>query len=817
MDGQGLAIDLLGAFRVRRAGAQLWPRLSLRCQALVAFVVLKGEVADRSQLAGTLWPMSTEGQARTNLRKAMHELRYEAPDLYDSLTLGGTGLGWQTGNGTTVDVAEFRSLAAMPVLGSLQQAAALYRGPLLPALSDIWLVEEREALQLEHQRVLRSLVDLHRSRGELREALEHAATLTRADPLADDAHVRLFELAALLGERGLTELAWQRHQRSLDELGLKPSPTVAEAYEKARFAQRARPELLRLKTAPPEHRGEQRAHNLSGSSDGPRLFGRDEHLGQLLEWLGTPTTKALVLTGVPGVGKSALLGAFCRELAHQGRPFAVVDGHRSAAAPASIWQALGASDHTGALEWAERNHAVLVLDNFDDIGPLGQYLADDFLPQLGKRARVVVATRSLYRHTSTWGSYGRGFLRELELPSLEKDAALEYLASRGVTDSNVAARLVGRAGLTPLALSLAADLVTELAPGSAWSSRHWHYLNTRLLEEWLHDVPNDSLRELVSSASVVREVDQDMLGALAGRPVTRDEMTSLARLPGTRMTEGGLRINDDFRRLLAEDLNWRAPDRARQLRLRALEEYQARLPNATPRRREHLAAELLFLSQDALLQDLLFCPEEQGQVYSEQGRPQQVDELERVLHSWGDQRMDLPRPRRMVAATRAIFSYRGTLLRLVRREGDGTIVALAAVVPVCQESARLLLDHPGIEPYARARWPQIAALPALPENSRLFHFTHAAYREDLGSASRAARARLLREIVGLLARQGTYSFSTPDPQYHALAEALGFRRVTEVRHALYGRHHMCEHYELDLSDGGFAGWVNGLLRPVTPA
>jgi hypothetical protein len=152
-------------------------------------------------------------------------------------------------------------------------------------------------------------------------------------------------------------------------------------------------------------------------------------------------------------------------------------------------------------------------------------------------------------------------------------------------------------------------------------------------------------------------------------------------------------------------------------------------------------------------------------------------------------------------------------LRVVRRQGDGTIVGLAAVVPICKESAELLLGHPGIEPYVRSRWARSADLPAAPEQSAFFHFTHAAYREDLGDTSRAARARLLREMIGLLAGGGTYSLSTPDPEYQALAETLGFRRVTDVRHALYGRHHVCEHYELDLTEQGFAGWVNALLRP----
>lgn len=809
MAGHGLELQLLGAFGVRNGGAELAQKLSPRSQALVAFIVLRAEGADRHQLAGTLWPGSSEGQALTNLRKAIYELRHEAPELYACVATAGHKLAWRPGSGVRVDVAEFRSLASLATLGSLQKARALYRGPLLPALSDMWLVEQREALDLEHQRVLRALVTLCTSRGELRQALETAEALARADPLADEAHLRLFELAASLGERGLLESAWHRHRRSLDEVGLEPSPAVALSYQKARAALGSPP-------GPPAQPAGPARQDSPGSAGGPRLFGRDEQLEQFRRWLATPATKALVVTGVPGVGKSALVAAFGRELAREGRPFVTVDGGHTAPVPQAFWRALGARGHEAALRWANERRAVLLFDNFDDMGLLGRYLAERFLPALGAGARLVVSLRSGHGQSWPGGSPGRPLARQIEVPSLDRADAFAYLAHRGVDGKDVAASVVGRVGTTPLALSLAADLVLAVPPGPAWSSPLWHEVIAELLEVWLCQARDDDTRELVSVASIVREFDQEMLSALAGRPVGREEFLSLARLPGVLVAEGGLRLHDDFRRFLAEDLNWRTPERGRRLRLSALEEYQRRFSTATPPLRQRIAAEHLFLSEDAILQDLVFCPDQEGQVYTERGRPEQVDELEGVLHSWGDQRMELPRPPNMVAATRAIFSYPGTILRIVRRQVDGAVVGLAAALPVCKESLGLLLGHPGIEPYARSRWAGEAGLPPTFEQSGFFHFTHAAYREDLGGTSQSARARLLREMIGLLARGGTYSLSTPDPEYQALAETLGFRRVTEVRHGLYGRHHICEHYELDLREVGFSGWVNALLRPCLP-
>jgi hypothetical protein len=712
-----------------------------------------------------------------------------------------------------VDVTEFRSFAALATLGPLQRAAQLYRGPLLPGLSDVWLVEDRESLHLEHQRVLRALIDLYASRGEARRALEHAEVLARSDPLADEAHLRLFQLAGHLGERGRLERAWQRHRRALGELGLVPSPTVAEAYQGARGAPRGQRGQAGERASPGPQGTSGGPQGRSGGPLAPRLFGREEHLGRFWRWLGA-TTKVLVVTGVPGVGKSALLAGFAQELARQGRPFVMVDGKLVPPTKEGLWRALGARGHASTLKWANGRGAVLLFDDFDDMGALGRYLAEELLPGLGEDARLVVSARSSHSQPWPWGSAWRASVEEMELAELEQGEAVEYLASRGVGDKTVAASVVGRVGTTPLALAMAADLVIGSAPAQVWPSSRWRQVEAGLLDVWLRGVEG-GLRELLSVSSVVRELDQEMLSTLAGRPVGREELLSLARLPGVRATEGGLRLHEGFRRLLVSDLNWRAPARGRELRWRALDEYQRRLATAPPSWRERTAADHLFLSQDAVVQDLLFSPGDEGQVFSEPGRPEQVEELERVLHSWGDQRMELPRPRRMLEATRAIFAYRGTILRLVRRLGDGSVVGLAAVVPVCKESLELLLAHPGIEPYARGRWGWGAhqGLPALPGEANAFHFTHAAYREDLGSTSEAARGRLLREIVGLLARGGSYSFSTPDRQYQALAEALGFERVTELRHAFYGRHYVCEHYELDLTEMGFAGWVNALLRP----
>jgi DNA-binding SARP family transcriptional activator len=66
-----LRIRLLGGFDLRQGEAALAPLGSARAESLLAFLLLHQEAAQpRQRLAFLLWPHSSEGQARTNLRRA---------------------------------------------------------------------------------------------------------------------------------------------------------------------------------------------------------------------------------------------------------------------------------------------------------------------------------------------------------------------------------------------------------------------------------------------------------------------------------------------------------------------------------------------------------------------------------------------------------------------------------------------------------------------------------------------------------------------------------------------------------------------------
>src|SRR5262245_40409261 len=151
-----LDIRLLGSVEVILDGRRLGAFDSLRLQRFLALVVLRRDLQHRSQLAFELWPDSDEGQARTNLRKLLHELRHSLPDIGEFVEVDSEIVRWRPTGPSEVDLLRFRDAMAA---GDLELAARKYSGDLLPACYDDWVLYERAKLRAEAHGVLRQLTE----------------------------------------------------------------------------------------------------------------------------------------------------------------------------------------------------------------------------------------------------------------------------------------------------------------------------------------------------------------------------------------------------------------------------------------------------------------------------------------------------------------------------------------------------------------------------------------------------------------------------------------------------------------------------------
>lgn len=236
-----LRVRLLGDFRLRRGDELAAVVSSPRLQSLLAYLVLHRDTPQlRQHLAFLFWPDSSEAQARNNLRQLVHELRRILPAVDRLLSTDAHAIGWRPDVTFHLDVAAFENALAVADTAdraedqraTLERAARLYRGDLLPTCYDEWIVPERERLRQHYYQALVRLIDYLETQRDYPAAIGYAQRLLQVDPLDEDPYRRLMRLLALNQDRTGALRVYQRCVATLQrELGVEPGEQTRQAYE----------------------------------------------------------------------------------------------------------------------------------------------------------------------------------------------------------------------------------------------------------------------------------------------------------------------------------------------------------------------------------------------------------------------------------------------------------------------------------------------------------------------------------------------------------------------------------------------------------
>ncbi|HLV79866.1 MAG TPA: BTAD domain-containing putative transcriptional regulator, partial [Chthonomonadaceae bacterium] len=299
-----LEIHLLGPFDARVRGERLSPLRTRKGQWLLALLILKqGRPLERDWLAGTLWPDSHETQARMSLRKSLNDLRQalgaqacrlHAPtprtlafDLSDAFA----------------DVARFDAAIARGEEKDLQQAVALYRGPLLENCQEEWVLLERQTREQAYLHALEHLAARAMERGDPAAAVERLRACVTSDPLRESAQRLLMEAHAAAGSfAAATEVYRDLRLLLRRALNAEPDAETRALYQRLRLeAQVPAPALADRKP--------------SALSNLPypisELIGRQEEIAAVQTLL--TRARLVTLTGTGGVGKTRLAIEAARE------------------------------------------------------------------------------------------------------------------------------------------------------------------------------------------------------------------------------------------------------------------------------------------------------------------------------------------------------------------------------------------------------------------------------------------------------------------------------------------------------------------------
>ena len=221
-----------------------------QAQELCAYLALYGATPlPRSAIPTRVWAdVYDPDLARLRLRQTLWQLRTALRHLPQgavfqetptTLALAATAAVW-------VDVVWFEAACRMghnragadldaATAAHLQQAVGCYHGELLDGWDVPWCRVDREYYQAHYLQALLKLMDYATSQGVYDQALWYGQQLLRVDQAHEGAYQRLMRIYLAVGDRVLALRQYARCVAALaDELGVEPSQTTRELYERIR-------------------------------------------------------------------------------------------------------------------------------------------------------------------------------------------------------------------------------------------------------------------------------------------------------------------------------------------------------------------------------------------------------------------------------------------------------------------------------------------------------------------------------------------------------------------------------------------------------
>lgn len=265
----------------------------------------------------------------------------------------------------------------------------------------------------------------------------------------------------------------------------------------------------------------------------------------------------LFVHGPGGIGKSALLDEFASQAGAADAMVVRVDGRAVVPTPDAVLAALGESLDVptgGGPITGPTARVVLLVDSYEELFPLDEWLRVSLLPRLPASSLTVLAGRARpapgWRTDAGW----RDLVRIVSLRNLEPAEAERYLALSDVPAEHHD-RLVGSSYGHPLALALLADVVRR--GGQAQLDPLDPDLVATLVRRFVDVVPDEHHRRGLEVCALARATTEPLLREALGLDDAHDLFRWLRSLPFVDAGPHGLVPHDLARDVLDRDLRWR--------------------------------------------------------------------------------------------------------------------------------------------------------------------------------------------------------------------------------------------------------------------
>jgi len=287
------------------------------------------------------------------------------------------------------------------------------------------------------------------------------------------------------------------------------------------------------------------------------LVGREAELEDMRAELASETWRILHLWGGGGIGKKALLRAFCRRVPRL----------------RSLWLRLAHPEELGCEVWVETagtgerfasrlddlperlcalgtnpEWRLLIIDDFHAWAPLFNWMRRMLLPSLPATVRVFTASRSPLGLEWTREAPWSHALRQFQLQPLDQRASLQLLESLGLEDGETR-HTVSRAarGLPGALVRLGLD-ARSFGLAHVQSARYQRQFCSALAHELLSETAlTDADLDLLDAATLLWDFNLDSLSQVLAQPVGTSAFQSFCSHSFVEAAAMGWRVSEPVR------------------------------------------------------------------------------------------------------------------------------------------------------------------------------------------------------------------------------------------------------------------------------
>lgn len=307
-------------------------------------------------------------------------------------------------------------------------------------------------------------------------------------------------------------------------------------------------------------------------------------------------TFLLYVYGPGGQGKTTLLKHFAQICNEQHVAFLKVDGREINASPLEFTRALQQALQTDTIFdtlQAKEEKFVLLIDTYELLNPIDDWLRQEFLPQMPDNVLTILSGRNAPSKNWTLDNGWQQLMKIIQVRNFSPAESRVYLQKRNVPDTTIDSILEFTHG-HPLALSVVADMYDQ-HPDKHFNPADSPDIIKTLLENFVQKVPGPAHRTALEICAMVNITSESLLKEVMEIEDAGELFKWLQDLSFIESNRMGLYPHDLAREAIVTDLIWRNPEWNKTLHKRIRKFYIDRLENSNQQMQRGLLYQLAYL------------------------------------------------------------------------------------------------------------------------------------------------------------------------------------------------------------------------------